>query len=720
MMEPGGRQKQPRRTPPGAKGSEPQSRFKMPSWLFWVLLAALSAGYIYMFLWPQDESRISLPYSSLLTAVEEQQVKSVTISGQDVDGEFTEEMTWTGSQLLPPGQTAPAGTEDAVQDTQFETVIPEDSGEQLLSLLRDNNVAIQAKKQSQSILPTLLFTVAPLLLFVGLIVLMTRNMSRGQQNVFGFGRSRAKMYDPERPHLTFQDVAGEEEAKRELTEVVDFLKNPMKYHQIGARLPRGILLVGPPGTGKTLMAKAVAGEAGVPFFSVSASEFVEMFVGVGASRVRDLFERAKAAAPAIVFVDELDAVGRQRFAGLGGSNDEREQTLNQLLVEMDGFEPNQDVIVIAATNRPDVLDPALLRPGRFDRQVTVGLPDRKGREAILKIHSRGIPLESSVDLVSIAAGTPGFSGADLANLVNEAALTAARHNRKTVTRSDFDEALDKIILGTVRGTLMNDHEKLVVAYHEAGHAIVAHFSPGSDPLRKVSIVPRGRALGVTIQTPSEDRYNYSRQYLLARLAVMMGGRAAEIITFDEVTTGAQNDLKEATELARRMVGLWGMSDEIGPIYLGTGEQHVFLGRELTQEREMSDNTLDRADAAVRRLVTEAMDGAIGMLKEHQVAMDELAQLLIEEETIDEEELTKLLGVPPVPADVAAMEAVELESPARERDGSPARRGAPRLAARVSGAPTFGGGIGDSGIGRVAQLLLFATLLPAVLWGWKSP
>ena len=660
MMDPGGRQQQPKRTPPGGRGAEPQPRFRMPSWLFWVLLAALSAGYIYMFLWPQSVSRIELPYSMMVTAVQEQQVKSVTISGQDVTGEFTKEMTWTGTELLPPGQTAPTGTAKVVTDTKFETIIPENSNEQLLPLLRDQGVEIQVKKQSQSILPTLLFTVAPLLLFVGLIVLMTRNMSRGQQNVFGFGRSKAKMYDPERPHLTFDDVAGEEEAKRELTEVVDFLKNPTKYHQIGARLPRGILLVGPPGTGKTLMAKAVAGEAGVPFFSVSASEFVEMFVGVGASRVRDLFERAKTAAPAIVFVDELDAVGRQRFAGLGGSNDEREQTLNQLLVEMDGFEPNQDVIVIAATNRPDVLDPALLRPGRFDRQVTVGLPDKKGREAILKIHSRGIPLEGNVDLLSIATGTPGFSGADLANLVNEAALTAARYSRKTVARGDFDEALDKIILGTVRGMVMSDHDKLVVAYHEAGHAIVAHFSPGADPLRKVSIVPRGRALGVTIQTPSEDRYNYSRQYLLARLAVMMGGRAAEVITFNEVTTGAQSDLKEASELARRMVGLWGMSDEIGPVYLGTGEQHVFLGRELTQEREMSDNTLDRADEAVHRLLNEAMAKAIGLLKQYQEALDGLAHRLIDEETIDEEALIKLLGAPPAAIEVAAMEAVEAE------------------------------------------------------------
>ncbi|MBX6343326.1 MAG: AAA family ATPase, partial [Thermomicrobiaceae bacterium] len=331
-----------------------------------------------------------------------------------------------------------------------------------------------------------------------------------------------------------------------------------------------------------------------------------MFVGVGASRVRDLFDRAKAAAPSIIFVDELDAVGRQRFAGVGGGNDEREQTLNQLLVEMDGFDAHQDVIVIAATNRPDVLDPALLRPGRFDRQVTVGLPDRRGREAILKIHARGIPVGPDVDLEGIAAATPGFSGADLANLVNEAALMAARKNKKIVEREDFDDAIDKIVLGTERAFIMSEHEKRVVAYHEAGHAVVAHYSPGADPLRKISIVPRGRALGVTIQSPEEERFNYSRAYLLGRLAVMMGGRAAEQLMFQEVTTGAQNDLKEATELARRMVGLWGMSDEVGPIYLGMGEQHVFLGREIAQERELSDELLERADEAVQRLVHDAL------------------------------------------------------------------------------------------------------------------
>jgi len=635
----------------------------MPSWMFWLVLATLSAGYIYVFLWPEEDSRMNVTYSQLIGAVEDGRVKTVDIEGQTVTGEFNDTLKWTGTELLDADEPVPAvvDEDDVVTDDQFDATIPAgDAQRDFLALVEENGVAFDVTEERQSILPSLLISVLPLALFLGLIVLMGRNMSRGQQNVFGFGRSKAKMYDPERPHVTFQDVAGEEEAKLELTEVVDFLKNPTKYHQIGARLPRGILLIGPPGTGKTLLAKAVAGEAGVPFFSVSASEFVEMFVGVGASRVRDLFERAKAASPGIIFVDELDAVGRQRFAGVGGSNDEREQTLNQLLVEMDGFDVHQDVIVIAATNRPDVLDPALLRPGRFDRQVTVGLPDRKGREAILKIHSRGIPIDSSVDLMSIAGGTPGFSGADLANLVNESALTAARRNRKTVTRPDFDEALDKIVLGTVRTALMNEKDRLVVAYHEAGHAIAAHFSPGADPLRKVSIVPRGRSLGVTIQVPSEDRYNYPKDYLTSRIAVMMGGRAAEIIAFNEITTGAQNDLKEATALARRMVGLWGMSDEIGLVYLGTGEQHVFLGRELTQDRDMSAATLDRADAAVRKFVSEGMDHAIRLLNERRSDLDAMAQKLMEEETLDEEEITKLLGVPPIPDEMAAMVATELE------------------------------------------------------------
>ncbi|RIK45952.1 MAG: cell division protein FtsH [Chloroflexi bacterium] len=652
-----------RRPTDPTKPGQRTSRFRLPGWVLWLLLVGLAGWYIYLFFWPQEQTDIEISYSAFIGAIRSDLVKDVTITGQSVDGNFVEELRWTGSQLLLPGEQVPSGVtaEDIQTGTAFKTTIPIDSTEGLLVLLDEHGVEIVAKRESQSILPTLLISVLPLLLFVGLIILMGRNVTRGQQNVFGFGRSRAKVYDAERPHVTFADMAGEEEAKRELSEVVDFLKNPMKYHQIGARLPRGILLVGPPGTGKTLLARAVAGEAGVPYFSVSASEFVEMFVGVGASRVRDLFERAKAAAPSIIFVDELDAVGRQRFAGLGGSNDEREQTLNQLLVEMDGFEAHQDVIVVAATNRPDVLDPALLRPGRFDRQVVIGLPDKRGREAILKIHTRGIPIDPDVDLARVAAGTVGFSGADLANLVNEAALTAARHNRKTVTRADFTEALDKIILGTVRSALLNDHDRLVVAYHEAGHAVAAYFSPGADPLRKVSIVPRGRALGVTIQSPAEDRFNYPRQYLLARLVVLMGGRAAEMLAFDEITTGAQNDLKEATELARRMVGLWGMSEEIGPVFLGTGEQHVFLGRELTQEREMSEETLDRADRAVRRMVADALDEALALLTRHRSELDALTQLLIQEETVEEEQIREVMGVPPMTDPNLTPQSIQLDA-----------------------------------------------------------
>jgi cell division protease FtsH len=474
---------------------------------------------------------------------------------------------------------------------------------------------------------------------------MGRQMSRGQQNVFGFGRSRARQHDPERPQVTFADVAGEDEAKKELTEVVDFLRNPAKYHQLGARLPRGILLVGPPGTGKTLTARAVAGEAGVPFFSISASEFVEMFVGVGASRVRDLFDKAKQHAPAIIFIDEMDAVGRQRFAGLGGSNDEREQTLNQLLVEMDGFETNQEVIIMAATNRPDVLDPALLRPGRFDRQVVVGLPDRVGREAILNIHSRGLPLSPDIDKASLARGTTGFSGADLANLVNEAALMAARKNKKQIEADDFEEALDKILLGTTRAGLMNAKEREVVAYHEAGHALVAHFTPGADPVRKVSIVPRGRALGVTVQTPEEDRHNYSRSYLQGRLAMLLGGRAAEMVVYDEVTTGAENDLREATNLSRRMVGLWGMSQDVGPVYLGTGQEHVFLGREIVQDKGHSDATAQRVDSAVRQMVETSLQQAVDMTQKYRPQLDALVAALLERETLDAADVKAVFGPP---------------------------------------------------------------------------
>lgn len=650
MRDPLNRQRPPG-GPNGPQQQPNQGKSRFPAWILWAVLLALALWNVYVFFWPTAVTRIPISYTALIAQVQADNVKSVTFKGTDVTGSFDREMKFAGNQLLETNQEPPANTppNQVITSADFRTTIPENTESDLVALLRQHNVTISAEAAGGSILPGLLATALPLLLFVGLIFFLGRNMSRGQQNVFGFGRSKARVYDAERPHVTFADVAGEEESKSELSEVVDFLRNPGKYHGIGARLPRGILLIGPPGTGKTLLARAVAGEAGVPFFSVSASEFVEMFVGVGASRVRDLFEKAKTASPAIVFVDELDAVGRQRFAGLGGGNDEREQTLNQLLVEMDGFDAHNDVIVIAATNRPDVLDPALLRPGRFDRQVTVGLPDRRGREAILRIHARGIPISSAVDLGNIASATPGFSGADLANLVNEAALMAARKDKKIVEQADFDEAIDKIVLGTERSSIMSEHEKRVVAYHEAGHAIVAHFSPGSDPLRKISIVPRGQALGVTIQSPSEDRYNYPRDYLLARLAVMMGGRAAEELIFREMTTGAQNDIKEATMLARRMVGLWGMSEEIGLIYLGMGEQHVFLGREITQDRDVGEETLDRADQAVRRLVTGAYERAESLLNTNRAKLDQLADVLMAEETIGMDKITEILGVAPVPA-----------------------------------------------------------------------
>ena len=579
---------------------------------------------------------------------------AVTTTDTRIDAELKESITFDRErQEVVANAPADAANDQIATEDRLRATLPTAlENEQLLPLLREQNVRINAETGGDSLLTTLFFSLLPFLLIIGLIVFMGRQMSRGQQNVFGFGRSKARQHDPERPQVTFADVAGEDEAKQELTEVVDFLRNPAKYHSLGARLPRGVLLVGPPGTGKTLTARAVAGEAGVPFFSVSASEFVEMFVGVGASRVRDLFEKAKSNAPAIIFVDELDAVGRQRFAGLGGSNDEREQTLNQLLVEMDGFDTNIEVIVMAATNRPDVLDPALLRPGRFDRQVTVGLPDRTGREAILNIHTRGLPLANGVDKALIARGTTGFSGADLSNLVNEAALTAARRNRKEITSADFEEALDKILLGTTRSGLMNPKEREVVAYHEAGHALVAHFTPGADPLRKVSIVPRGRALGVTVQTPEEDRHNYSRTYLLGRLAMLLGGRAAEITVYDEVTTGAENDLKEAASLSRRMVGLWGMSDEVGPVYLGTGEEHVFLGREITQDKSFSDATSERVDAAVREMVEGGLDRALDLTRRFRVQLDALVAALLERETLDVKDVTAIFG-PPSQMDIEA-------------------------------------------------------------------
>ena len=634
-----------RKSGSGGPGT-PSNRNRIPPWLIGVVFLALLAFQLFQIFDPQRSSgSVTVPYSVAEQLIADGKVDQVTIADGKISAKLDAPIAWdaeTGKLVEPvPAQA----TRTVAVSDQVQAVLPPVENPGLLPMLNQNGVEIVGESGGDSLLSTILVSFLPFLLIIGLIYFMGRQMSRGQQNVFGFGRSRARQHDPERPQVTFADVAGEEEAKKELTEVVDFLRNPAKYHQLGARLPRGILLVGPPGTGKTLTARAVAGEAGVPFFSVSASEFVEMFVGVGASRVRDLFDRAKQHSPAIIFVDEMDAVGRQRFAGLGGSNDEREQTLNQLLVEMDGFETNQEVIVMAATNRPDVLDPALLRPGRFDRQVMVGLPDRNGREEILNIHSRGLPLGADVDKASIAKGTTGFSGADLANLVNEAALLAARRNRKQILAQDFEDALDKILLGTTRAGLMNAKEREVVAYHEAGHALVAHFTPGADPLRKVSIVPRGRALGVTVQSPEEDRHNYSRTYLKGRLAMLLGGRAAEMVVYDEVTTGAENDLREATSLARRMVGLWGMSTDVGPVYHGTGEEHVFLGREIVQDKGHSDATAQRLDTAIREMVEQSLDQALKMNTDLRAKLDALVAALLERETLDYTEIVEVFGPP---------------------------------------------------------------------------
>lgn len=657
MMRPDQDRNRQQRPQNGKDGQDdpdaPQRRSpRIPTWVVATLIIALVGWYIWQFFGPSDGTEaLDVPYTTVTSQLDNDNITQVTLGETSIEAQLRDPIQWnTESEQID--SDAPSDSASITEAEDIKATLPQgvENADLLPRLQATDGLVIKGETNDGSIWTSILISFFPFLLILGLILFMGRQMSRGQQNVFGFGRSKARQNDPERPQVTFDDVAGEDEAKQELMEVVDFLSNPAKYHALGARLPRGVLLVGPPGTGKTLTARAVAGEAGVPFFSVSASEFVEMFVGVGASRVRDLFDKAKAASPSIIFVDEMDAVGRQRFAGLGGSNDEREQTLNQLLVEMDGFETNQEVIVMAATNRPDVLDPALLRPGRFDRQVVVGLPDKKGREAILKIHTRGIPLATTIDLELIAKSTTGFSGADLSNLVNEAALTAARRNSKDIRKEHFDDALDKILLGVAKSGLTNAKEREVVAYHEAGHALVAHLTPGADPLRKVSIVPRGRALGVTVQMPDEDRHNYSRSYLLGRLAMMLGGRAAEIVVYDEITTGAENDLKQATGLAKRMVGLWGMSDAVGPLYLGTGEEHVFLGREITQDKSFSDSTAEKVDAAVRGIVENALRQALEINSNHRDMLDSMVRVLLDRETIDAPDVIELFG-PAVKEDI---------------------------------------------------------------------
>ena len=549
------------------RGNQPQR----PGWknlLLWLVLAFLVLFWLLpSLLGPGGSQNEAVTYSTFVAQVNANNVQSVTITDYTVTGVFK-------SPVLSADGTT--------KSTQFTTTVPQFGNSDLIALLQQHHVAIDVQSSSSGSLAfwlNLLIYIGPILLIVLLLWWMSRRVTSAQSGLFSFGKSRARLYMGGKTQTTFADVAGVDEAKAELVEIVEFLKAPGRFQRLGGKMPRGILLVGPPGTGKTLLAKAVAGEAEVPFFSMSGSEFVEMLVGVGASRVRDLFDTAKKGAPCIIFIDELDAVGRERGAGLGGGNDEREQTLNQILVEMDGFDPHQAIIVLSATNRPDVLDPALLRPGRFDRQIVVDRPDRVGREAILRVHVRNVPLAADVKLDKIAASTVGMVGADLANLVNEAALTAARHNLDQVTQTCFEEAIDRIMMGAERPLVLSKEERRVIAHHESGHALVAMLTPGSDPVHKVTIVPRGQALGATQIVPLDDRHNYPRSYLLARIAVGLGGRVAEELEIGEITTGAENDLKEVTKLAREMVIRWGMSPRIGSVFLG-GEQEVFLGREV--------------------------------------------------------------------------------------------------------------------------------------------
>ena len=560
-------------------------------------------------------------YSDFLRNVDAGLVQSVTIRGNLVTGKLKD-------------------------GGEFRTYVVE--SQDFLKLLRDKNVKISVRPVDQN--PwymSLLISWFPMILFIGVWIFFMRQMQGGGAKALSFGKARARLISEKHNKITFADVAGVDEAKEELREIIEFLKDPQRFQKLGGKIPKGVLLVGPPGTGKTLLAKAIAGEANVPFFSISGSDFVEMFVGVGASRVRDLFEQGKKHAPCIIFMDEIDAVGRHRGAGLGGGHDEREQTLNQLLVEMDGFETNEGVILIAATNRPDVLDPALLRPGRFDRQVVVPRPDVKGREEILRVHARRIPLGPDVDLKVLARGTPGFSGADLANLVNEAALLAARHSKKVVEMFDFESAKDKVLMGVERRSMIiSEEEKRTIAYHEAGHTLVAHTLPGADPVHKVTIIPRGRALGLTQQLPADDKYNYSRDYLMNRITILLGGRAAEEMVFRQQTTGAGDDLEKATEMARKMVCEWGMSEKLGPLTFGKREEHIFLGREFARHQDYSEETAVLIDAEVKQIVLDSAARARSILEEQIARLHRLAKALLEHESLDAEEITRVLAVEP--------------------------------------------------------------------------
>ncbi|HSJ15455.1 MAG TPA: ATP-dependent zinc metalloprotease FtsH [Longimicrobiales bacterium] len=637
------------------------SRFSRAA-AFWVLIILIPLLIVNVFSRP-NQQKAELTYTQYQEQLAAGNVQEVTL----IDGKVIE------GKLHQPVQTS--GRDRAVRD--FSTMLPIKDSEQALAELRQQQVQIRAAPPRQNWW-ILVFQALPWLLIIGFWIFMLRQMQAGGSKAFQFGKSKARLLTGDTPKVTFADVAGADEAKDELQEIIEFLKDPQKFSRLGGRLPKGVLLIGPPGTGKTLLARAVAGEAGRPFFSMSGSDFVEMFVGVGASRVRDLFEQGKAHAPCIIFIDEIDAVGRHRGAGLGGGHDEREQTLNQLLVEMDGFESNEGVILLAATNRPDVLDPALLRPGRFDRQVVVDAPDVKGREGILRVHLRKIPLATEVEVKRLAKATPGMSGADLANLVNEAALLAARRGRDKVYMDDLEDAKDKVMLGAERRSMvLSEAERTLTAYHEAGHAVVALRTPGLDPIHKVTIVPRGRALGMTASLPEEDRHSYSRDYLVGTLAMLYGGRAAEELIFgaEKITTGAGNDIERSTALARRMVTSFGMSDVIGPMSVGDAEQEVFLGRDMVQRRGVSESVAQRVDSEIKRLLDEAYARAMRTLEENRELLTVLAEALLERETLDREEIDLLIAGSPLPEAKVVRQAREFaDSLRRDQLAGPSSEG----------------------------------------------
>src|SRR2546423_2679113 len=625
------------------QGTSPNRRVSWLRWLIFILVINLLFYAPLLFGSSSGQPAITLPYTGFLQQVQQGNVKDVTLTGNAVSGDFK----------TPLRQPQSGSGNTTVASSQFSSYVPETGDPTLLPLVEINGVHVTAHPVQiawwQTGL-TILLKAFPILLVVYFGYMALRSVRQSQQagGIFGVGRSRAKLYNEERPSTTFADVAGADEAKADLREEINFLREPQHYLAIGAHIPKGVLLVGPPGTGKTLLARAVAGEAGVPFYSASGTDFVELFVGVGASRVRDLFEQAMKNAPCIVFIDEIDAIGRTRSgASAYASNDEREQTLEQLLVEMDGFEPTQAVVVLAATNRPDVLDAALLRPGRFDRQITVDLPERRGREAILKIHMRNVPLSPDVNLEDLARGTPSFSGADLENLVNKAGLAAGARGNAQVSRQDFENALDKLLLGGKREALLDERERRIVAYHEGGHALVAAVLPDVDPVYKVTIVPRGRSLGVTQFRPEDDRRNLPRTYLIERLAVALGGRSAEELALGDITTGAQNDLKEASQLARRMVSEWGMGEQTGPVVYDLSDGNPYLSQQPLEDnqRVYSEVTAERLDVEVERLITEAHQQARSVLTEHRDALDRLAQALLQEEVLEREQVLAIVNEP---------------------------------------------------------------------------